>query len=398
MKVSPGKILIIVENLPVPFDRRVWLECNALKEAGYQVSVICPIGKGFESLYENINGIHIYRHSLPEEKSSAMGYLREYSVALFQEWRLARKIRITHGFDIIQACNPPDLIFLVALWFKVLYRTRFVFDHHDLNPELYESKFGKRGVFYRLLQVMEFLTFKMADTVISTNESYKQIALTRGRKQPQDVFVVRSGPNLEHFNKVKQVKDYHRGKNYLVGYLGVMGEFDGVEYLIHAADYTIKKLDRVDIQFCFIGSGPMLKSLQELTIQLEIQDNVHFTGRISDEELIRILSSCDVCVNPDPMNPLNAKSTMNKILEYMALERPIVQFDLLEGRRSAGEASLYAKPNEIPELAEKIVQLINDPDMRGRMGSIGRIRMIEELEWRHQIPKLLLAYDHVLSK
>lgn len=398
MTESLGKILIIVENLPVPFDRRVWMESTTLKKAGYEVSVICPTGKGYETKYEVIDGIHVYRHDLPPEVSSAAGYIREYSAALWSEWRLARRVLKERGFDVIHACNPPDLIFLVAAWFKLLHRKNFLFDHHDLNPELYESKFNKRGMFYHALKIAERLTFALANTVISTNQSYRQVAIERGKMKPDRVHVVRSGPDLTRFNRVEANPEYHNGREFLVGYLGVMGEFDGVDHLVKAAHELIKNRRRTDIQFCFIGGGPMLESLKQLAKDLDIDEYVEFTGRVSDEELIERLSSCDVCANPDPLNPLNDKSTMNKILEYMALERAIVQYDLLEGKRSAEEASLYADPNNIPDFATKIEDLLADPEKRAEMGRIGRSRMVNTLEWRHQIPKLLNAYAQVFGK
>jgi glycosyltransferase involved in cell wall biosynthesis len=395
--MTSQKILIIVENLPVPFDRRVWMECMTLREAGYEVSVICPTGRGFTSLYEELEGVHIYRHELPPEISSSLGYLREYSAALWAEWRLAWKIRRKHGFDLIHMCNPPDLIFLVAIWFKLLFGTKIIFDHHDLNPELYESKFNKRGIFYYLLKIAERMTFLVADTVISTNESYKEVAIKRGHKRPEKIHVVRSGPNVSKFKRVERNKDYYHGRKYLVGYMGVMGEFDGVDHLVRAAAEIINERKRTDIQFCFIGSGPTLESLKQLAIDFDIADYLEFTGRIPDDELIERLSSCDVCVDPDPLNPLNDKSTMNKILEYMALERPIVQYSLLEGRRSAEEASLYAEPNNIQDLATKIEDLLADPDACQRMGEVGRQRMNDVLGWEHQKPRLLAAYETTLK-
>ena len=380
MTESPGKpagrILVIVENLPVPFDRRVWMESTTLARAGHQVCVICPTGKGYESLREDLDGIHIYRHRLPPEKSSALGYLREYSSALWAEWRLARRARKDFGVDVIHACNPPDLIFLVALWFKLFHRTKFVFDHHDLTPELYESKFNRRGFFYHTMRLAERLTFALADRVISTNESYRQVALERGSKKPDHVQVVRSGPDLSRFNPVSPNEKFKKGRKWLVGYMGVMGEFDGVDHLVRAAHHLIAGKGRGDIQFCFIGGGPCLEDLKKMARDLGLSDYVEFTGRVPDEEMIARLSSCDVCVDCDPLNPLNDKSTMNKILEYMALGRPIVQYDLLEGRRSAGNASLYARPNDIKDLAEKISALLADEEKRSAMGKIGRERMI----------------------
>ncbi len=397
MRASPGKILIIVENLPVPFDRRVWMESTTLAGAGYTVSVICPMGKGFEKPFEVIGGIHIYRHPLPAEVSSSAGYLREYSAALRHEWRLARRVKKERGFDAIHACNPPDLIFLVALWFKLLHGVKFLFDQHDLNPELYESKFGRRDIFYQCLRLAERCTFAAADLVISTNESYRAIALSRGRKKHDRVVVVRSGPRLDLFHPVPPAPRYKRGKPHLVGYLGVMGEFDGVDHLVRAAHEMIVNRGRVDIGFCLIGSGPMLDSLKTMAAALHIDQAVEFTGRVSDAEMIERICTCDVCVDCDPLNPLNNLSTMNKVLEYMALKRPIVQYDLIEGRRSALEASVYARPNDIIDLADKIESLLADPQRCESMGEFGRRRMENELEWNHQSPKLLAAYEALLG-
>jgi glycosyltransferase involved in cell wall biosynthesis len=389
-------VLIIVENLPVPLDRRVWMEATTLSAAGYRVSVICPTGSGYDALRETLDGIAIYRHPLPPEQSSVLGYLREYSAALWSQWRLARRVYRERGFEVIHACNPPDLIFLVAAWFRLFRGTRFMFDHHDLCPELFESKFGRRGVFHGLLRVVERLTFLSADTVISTNTSYKTIAVTRGKCRESDVFVVRSGPNVEKFKRVPPHDAYRHGRKFLVGYLGVMGEFDGVEHLLHAARCLIAK-GRTDIHFCLIGDGPMRSRLQTITEELGITEYAEFTGRVPDDELLQRLSTCDVCVDPDPMNPLNDKSTMNKILEYMALERPIVQYDLFEGRQSAGDASAYATPNDPEDLARHIEALLDDAPARLRMGAEGRRRMEELLGWRHQAPNLLAAYEHALS-
>ena len=384
-------VLIIVENLPLPFDRRAWMEARTLREAGYEVSVICPTGKGYEALTETIDGIHIYRHELPPERHSALGYFEEYFSALSAEWRLAHRVYRERGFDIIHACNPPDLIFLVAAWFKLVHRVKFLFDHHDLNPELYESKFGRRDVFYYGLRLVERLTFAMADTVISTNDFYKDVAVTRGGKRPDRVFVVRSAPDLRIFQPVAPNPKYRHGRRYLVGYLGVMGPQDGLDHLLEAAR------ELKDVQFCLIGNGPMFESLKTMAAQMGIADRVEFTGRIGDAEVIDRLCSCDLCVNPDPLNPLNDVSTMNKILEYMALGRPVVQYDLREGRLSAADASWYAEPNNPRDLAAKIGQLLDDAAARQKMSDAGRRRMVESLEWRHQAPRLLEAYRFTLS-
>lgn len=389
-----NRVLIIVENLPSPFDRRVWMEATTLTKAGYEVSIICPKGKGYDKSYEVIDDIHIYRHPMPPEISSVVGYLTEYAAAVFWEFYLAHRVWRERGFEIIHICNPPDLLFLTAGWFKLIKGVKVIFDHHDINPEMYEAKYERRDIFYSGLRLVERLTFALADKVISTNESYKEIALTRGRKQPKDVFVVRSGPDLSRFHQVPPNNAYKRGKKYLVGYVGVMGEPEGIDYLLESIRHIVFDLNRSDIHFMLIGSGPMFEQLQNLAIQLGIEEFVEFTGRISDEELLARLSSCDVCVNPDKKMTYNDKSTMNKIMEYMAMGKPIVQFDLIEGRRSAQDASVYAKGNDVIDFADKILELLADSQRRKLMGAIGLRRMKEKLEWRFQIPALLKAYGY----
>jgi glycosyltransferase involved in cell wall biosynthesis len=384
-------VLMIAENLPVPFDRRVWQEARALRDAGATVSVICPAGKNYPEGYVLLEGVHVYRHPLSEAGSSAVGYLREYASALWHELRLAIRIFKTRGFDVIHGCNPPDLIFIIALIFKVCGR-KFIFDHHDINPELYESKFNRRGFFWHLLCWAEWLTFKTADVVISTNESYRQIALGRGDKRPEDVFVVRSGPDLSRVKSVEPDPDLRNGRRFLVGYVGVLGEQEGIDLLLEAVGHIVRHLKRTDIQFYVVGGGPSLERLKALSRDMQLEDYVTFTGRVPDALLFKVLSTSDVCVNPDRVNAMNDKSTMNKILEYMALGKPIVQFELTEGRYSAQDASLYAKPNDPIDFAQKILQLLADPDARARMSANGRRRIETELAWSYEVPKLLSAY------
>ncbi len=390
---SLDKVLIVVENLPLPFDRRVWMESTTLTKAGYQVSVICPKGKGYEKDYELIDGVHIYRHPMPPDISSVRGYLQEYATAVYWEFRLAHRVWKERGFDIVHICNPPDLLFLVAAWFKLWRGVKVIFDHHDINLEMYEAKYGRRDIFYYGLSVAERLTFATANVVISTNESYREVALTRGRKKPEDIFVVRSGPDLSRFQPTPPNPIYRKGKNYLVAYIGVMGEPEGIDYLLKSVRYLVYEKNRHDIHFMLIGSGPMFEKLQALSEELGVSEFVEFTGRIPDAELLERLSSCDICVNPDKKMPYNDRSTMNKIMEYMAMGKPIVQFDLLEGRRSAEGASLYAKGNDEIDFADKIIELLENPQLREKMGAEGRERMVEKLEWRYQAPKLLAAYE-----
>ncbi len=391
------RVLILVENLAVPFDRRVWHECLTLKGAGAEVSVICPVGQGFDARYEEINGVHIYRHTLPADGEGALGYLREYSVALWQEMRLALRIKRKHGFDTIQACNPPDLLFLVALPFKWFGRTRFVFDHHDINPELYEAKFERRGFFHRLLLLFERLTFKTADVVMSTNESYAEIARERGKVDPRDNFIVRSGPNLARLKVVPPEPAWRNGRDHMIGYVGVMGDQEGLDLILETARVMVRERGR-NVQFVLMGDGPALEGLRALAAELGVADYITFTGWANDQIVFPVLSTADVCVGPDRVNAMNDKSTMNKILEYMAFSRPIVQFDVTEGRRSAGDASLYAKVNDPVDFADRIIELLDDPGRRAAMGELGRERILGELSWDHQVDSLIAAYERVAEK
>lgn len=390
------KVLIVVENLPLPFDRRVWQEARTLVAAGATVSVICPVGKGYEKRYEFLEGVHIYRHPLPLDASGATGYAAEYSAALFWETVLAWRIFFKHGFDVIQGCNPPDLVFLVALPFK-LFGVRYIFDHHDINPELYEAKFAKRGFFWKLMLLFEKLTFKVACISIATNESYRKIAIERGGMKPEDVFVVRSGPDLSRLKQVPPQDRWRNGRRYLVGYVGVMGDQEGIDLLIDAADHLIHTLGRSDIQFCLVGGGPSLAKLREMANARRLSHYITFTGRAPDQDLLEVLSTMDVGVNPDRVNAMNDKSTMNKIMEYMAMGKPMVQFDVAEGKFSALHSSLYAKANDPIDLAEKLLDLLSDPVKRRNMGDFGRVRVESKLSWLHQVEPLLAAYKRALG-
>lgn len=386
-----GRVLILVENLPVPFDRRVWQEACTLRDAGYLVSVICPTGQGHEKRFEDIDGIFIHRYRLPLEAAGALGYAAEYGVALFWSFLLSLRVLFTRGFDVIHACNPPDLFFLIGGFYK-LFGKKFVFDHHDLNPELYEAKFGRRDFFHRLLLKLERLTFRTADVSIATNESYRRIAIERGGMDPERVFVVRSGPSLERLKIQPPDIKLKRGRRYLVGYVGVMGRQEGIDLLLQAAKIIVDDHGRRDVHFGLVGGGTSFEEMRALAHVLGIADCVTFTGRVPDEGMLAMLNTADVCVNPDRACALNELSTMNKVMEYMALGKPLVQFDLTEGRRSAGEASLYARPDDAADLAAKILELLDDPRRREGMGQFGRTRVERELEWRHQAPRLLAAY------
>lgn len=391
------KVLIIVENLPVPFDTRVWQEATTLVKNGYTVSVICPKGKGFVEEYEHLEGVHIYRHDLPEEGNGFVGYVKEYSTALREEIRLAKLIYKKHGFDVIHGCNPPDNIYMVARKFRK-YGVKYVFDHHDICPELYEAKFGKKtGLLYQSQIWLERQTYKNCEYAFVTNHSYKKIAIERGGMEPEKVFVLRSGPKLERLKIQAPKPEIKRGRKFMVGYLGVIGQQEGVEYLLEAAKYVKEQLKRDDIFWGIVGGGPHLEELRRQCSAMGLDDIVEFTGRVSDQVLLDYLNTADVCVNCDKYNEMNDKSTMNKVLEYMALKKPQVQFDLTEGRYSAQEASLYAERNNAIDMADKIVSLLDDPEKRAQMAEYGYNRIINELNWEHTSKALIDGYDTIFS-
>ncbi|MFK4547866.1 glycosyltransferase involved in cell wall biosynthesis [Streptomyces tendae] len=387
----PGRrALILVENLSVPFDRRVWQECTTLRDAGWEVHVICPRGTKRDTEREAVvDGVRIHRYPLRAATGGPAGYLREYGAALWHTARLARRVG---PVDVVHACNPPDLLFLPALWLK-RRGARFVFDQHDLIPELYLSRFGRgKDLLYRAVCALERLTYRTADIVLATNESYKDVALHRGGRRPDDVFVVRSAPATDRFQPVPAEPELKRGKPHLLCYLGVMGPQDGVDYALRALAKLRDEVGRTDWHAVFVGSGDAFDAMVELSRSLGLGEQVQFTGRIPDADLVRYLSTADVCLSPDPRNPLNDVSTMNKVLEYMAMGRPIVSFDLREARVSAGDAALYAAANDEAEFARLVARLLDDPDERARMGKVGQERVNGQLSWRNSQKALLAAY------
>lgn len=395
---SDRHILIVVENLPVPLDRRVWLEATTLKQAGYDVSVICPIGRGWNAPYEVIDGVHIYRHSEPPEAhSGAVAYAREYGHAIRHWFRLARVVWQRRPFDVIQGCNPPDLIFLLALWYRI-WGVAYMFDHHDVCPELFEAKFGKKGLLYRIMLIWERMTFATASVSMATNGSFREIAVRRGKMAPDDVFVVRSAPRIENFIPGPGNPEMRKGAGSVMGYVGVIGQQEGMDLLVLAADHLIRKLDKTDVHFLIVGFGPHLEEVQRDVAAHDLDAYFTFAGALYGEDLLSALNVIDIGVSPDPKNPMNDISTMNKVMEYMTLEKPLVQFDLTEGRVSAGDAGLYARANDPVDFAEKIAALIDDPDARARMGAMGRKRVLNDLSWSHTEPQLLAAYDRIYAK
>ena len=391
-------VLIIVENESVPYDRRVWQQALTLHDAGYSVSVICPVDTACKARTETVAGIEIHRYPYLLQGDGLFGYLLEYGNALLWQFALTWKVLFRKGFDVIHGCNPPDDIFAIAAVFK-LFGKRYIFDQHDITPELFDAKFGRPRLIRRCLLLMERLSFRIADAVLVTNESCRALAERRGRIEPNRVFIVRNGPDLGRVRSFPPNPALKHGRRYLVGYVGVMGKQEGIDSLLRSIRYIVQAKGRNDIHFSLIGGGTELEYLRSYARDLRIADYVTFVGRVtSSDVLFEILSTADVCVSPDLANELNDKATMIKIMEYMALAKPVVQFDLSEGRYSAQDASLYARPNDEKDFADKILMLLADPKLRQRMGEFGRQRVIETLSWPHQAPNLLAAYNAALGQ
>jgi glycosyltransferase involved in cell wall biosynthesis len=388
-------VLIIVQNLPVPFDRRVWLECKALVAAGYDVSVVCPKGKN-DPAFEVVDTVRLYKYRPYAPGGSKASFVAEYVYSfLGTAWKtlLARR---RGPFAVMQACNPPDIFWPIGIALRLADRTKFVFDHHDLCPELFQSRFpdGPR-LPYRGLLALERRTHRTADHVISTNDSYRDIAIRRSGKAPADVTVVRTGPDPAKLSRGPQDPRQRRGHRFLAAYIGVMGPQDGVDIVVRAADIVLHDMGRDDVAFTIIGSGDCFDELVALRDELKLGDHVEFTGRAPDEQVKKILSTADVGLSPDPKNPLNDVSTMNKTMEYMSFELPVVAFDLRETRVSAADAAVYVTPNDVREYAKAIVDLMDDEDTRAQLAKIGRTRVEDELAWAHQERAYVGVYERL---
>jgi glycosyltransferase involved in cell wall biosynthesis len=391
------RVLIVVQNLPVPFDRRVWLEATTLAQAGYAVSVISPKAKGFDASFEVLEDVHVYRYGLPLQGGNRVGYVAEFVWCFLRTAMKVARVAVTgRGFDVLQVCNPPETYWPIGVAVRLLGK-KFVFDHHDLSPEMYQVKFGDNGGrTLRLLCFLELMTFSVADLVLTTNESHKAVAITRGKRQPEDVYVVRSGPDLQRLCVYPRDPEWRRGKKHLLVYLGEICEQDGVDHLVRALG-RLRDAGREGFHCVLVGGGPYQARIRDYADQLDLSDVCTFTGRVTDDELCRVLSSADLAVDPDPKNDWSDKSTMNKIMEYMFFGLPIVAYDLAENRYSAQDAAVYAQGNDDGELAARISDLIDDPARRAQMASFGRQRLRQVLAWEHSAPVLLQAYGQLFD-
>ena len=386
--------VIMVENLPVPFDRRVWQEACALRDAGWTVSVICPQTEKYPEAYEMLDDIAIYRHPLTEANSK-VAFAREYATALFHEFRLLVKVWRERGFDVIQACNPPDLLFLTALPFKLL-GMKFIFDHHDISPELFAVKFGSKGVIHRVLGWLERLTFKSADLVISTNETFRDIAINRGGKNPEDVVTVYSVPDVSRIRRVKPDEELKAKKPVLLGYLGIINDQDGVDHIVRAVHHMKHELGVNDAHTVVVGDGPALPSVKALAAELGVESDITFTGYLSGDKLLAALSSFDIGIIPDPPNEYNHKISMNKVFEYSALGIPIVAYNLGETRRLLGEKLAAASTDDPAGLARAVRDLVKDEKKRHDLGRAAAEIARRNFNWDREADKLVGAYGRLV--
>lgn len=397
---TPTHVLIIVQNLPVPLDRRVWLECQALRAAGYEVSVICPKGPGDPSR-ETIDGVHVYKYRPAPQAAGLLGYLLEFVYCWLRTAWLSRTVWAHRPFDVMQACNPPDTYWALArIWQR--RGVRFVYDQHDLNPELYLSRFGRpTGLFGRLqlagLTWLERMTYRTADRVISTNESYRRIALTRGGLPPERVSVVRSGPDTRLMRPVLPPPDAEPPSRHALVYLGIMNPQDGVDTVLEVMDELVHRRGRTDVEARLLGFGDCYDDLRRQCTQMGLDDVVTFTGRADAGMIAEHLSAAEIGLCPDPKTPLNDVSTMNKTMEYMAYALPSVSFDLVETRVSGGDTCLYVPDGDVAAFADAVERLLDDRELRLHLGRAARARVCTQLDWRAQAEAYVAVYDALVG-
>lgn len=414
MKDSFGRVLMFVEN-NFPEDPRVKNEADTLRDAGYSVTVVALRGKNEKAGSKVVDNIQVY--SIPKvtlftktrkdnpvglqrlwlKIVALMGYMWEYFYFTIACFAMSLYVMMKHGFDVIHAHNPPDTLFLVAAFYKP-FGKKFVFDHHDLCPELYQSRYkAEKGFLTTMLGLFEKASLKLADITIATNESYRRIQIERGKVKPENVFVVRNGPNLRRVIHRPPSERLRNMNKCILCYIGALNPQDGVDYLLRSLSDLLYKMNRKDFYCVIMGSGDSLEDLRALARDLNLEGYVELTGFVSEEDLMRNLSAADICVDPDPSSPLNDVSTWIKIMEYMALGKPIVTYDLNETRWSAQDAALYIKPNDEMAFAEGIAKLMDRPDLRAQMGEFGRQRIQRDLKWDVVGQNLVRAYQKLLG-
>lgn len=376
-------VLVLVQNLPLPGDRRVWLECKSLRDNGFRVAAITPAGPG-DPAYEVLEDVHLFKYRPPGDANSTLDFFWEFIYCWLRTFALTLKVTLKLGRPkVIQSCNPPDTFFLIGVIMRAV-GTRFVFDQHDLNPEVYESRFGKQGLLYRGLMLLERLTYRTAQEVIVTNESYAAVARGRGGVSDNRLTVVRTGPDTSVLAPGEPDPTLRRGRRFLVHYHGVMGPQDGVDLVVETARILLQDRRRDDIAFSVLGRGDEWARLVQRVADLGLSDAIYMPGRVTDEELFAHLRTADVGLSADPPSPLNDVSTMNKTMEYMAFGVPILAFNLAETRVSAQSAAEYVAPATPEAYADAVERLLADADRRKEMGEAGRLRAVDELDWHHQ--------------
>jgi glycosyltransferase involved in cell wall biosynthesis len=393
-----ARVLIVVQNLPVPFDRRVWLEATTLQRAGYQVTVVCPQMNGYRTRHETLEDVEIFRYPLPFEAKGKLGFVAEFAWCFLFTLVLSLRVAVFgRGFDILHVCNPPETYWPLA-WFWRIFGRVFIFDHHDLSPEMFAVKFQQdNGLLFSSLLFLERMTFAAAQIVITTNESHKTIAIERGHRRAEDVYVVRSGPDLGRFVVHPRDRSWNSGKPFLICYLGEICKQDGVDHLIRAMRLLREEHDRSDIHCVLVGGGPHQPVIRDYAAELGVADLCTFTGRVSDDILCRVLSSADIGIAPDPKNPWSDHSTMNKVVEYMFFGLPVLAYDLHETRVSAGAAGCFVEANNERALSQGIHDLLASPGKRQIMGREGYKRVREALAWNYSIAPLLAAYEKAVA-
>lgn len=397
-RVSRGRVLMLLENNPYRFDTRPKREARTLIRAGYHVSVICPLPPGGR-VYEVMDGVHLYQFPMPQGANGVLGYVGEYGYAMVVMFLLSLIVLLREGFDVLHAHNPPDTLFLIGGFYK-LFGKRFIYDHHDLAPEMYaHARFKKSGnrALHRLLLLCEQLSCRVADHVIANNESYKAIEMQRDRVPERKISIVRNGPDLKELQPVEPDPELRQRAGMILGYVGRFSEHDGVDYLLRAVQYLVYDLNRRDLLCVIMGQGEILPRLKELAAELQIADYVWFTGWIGNpEQLRRYIAATDICVEPAPSNPFNDRCSMIKLTEYMVQGRPIAAFDLPEHHFTAHDAVVYARANDAHALAHAIAALMDDPEQRHYLGQKGKRRIEQELAWQYQSERLLLVYNALL--